>query len=92
MKPMNFYMVQCFDPKLYNEAMGNPLCQESMKKEYDSILKTRTWNLVPVPPETNIFMCKWVHRIKRYKARQVSKGRHQIHKDLYIFMKDLNEH
>jgi hypothetical protein len=85
--PMHCYMVQSSDLQLYNEAVGNPLWKEAMKKEYDSLLKNQTWHLVPLPPERNIFRCIWVHRIKRYKARHVSKGLHQIHKYFYIFMK-----
>jgi hypothetical protein len=71
--------------------MGNPLWQAEMKNEYDSLIKTQTSHLVPLPPERNIFRCRWVHRIKRYKARQVAKGLHQIHKDLYIFTNTFSE-
>jgi hypothetical protein len=71
--------------------VGNPLWKASMQKEYDSLLENQTWNLVPLPPERNIFRCRWVHRIKRYKARQVSKGLHHIHKYFYIFTKTFSE-
>jgi hypothetical protein len=89
--PMHFYMVQSTDPQNYNRVVGNPLWKASMQKEYDSLLQNQTWNLVPLPPERNIFRCRWVHRIKRYKARQVAKGLHQIHKYFYIFMKTFSE-
>jgi hypothetical protein len=89
--PMHFYMVQSIDPPNYNRVVENPLWKKAMQKEYDSLLQNQTWNLVPLPPERNIFRCKWVHRIKRYKARQVSKGLHQIHKYLYIFTKTFSE-
>jgi hypothetical protein len=89
--PMHCYMVQSTDPQNYNRVVGNPLWQEAMQKEYDSLLQNQTWNLVPLPPERNIFRCRWVHRIKRYKARQVAKGLHQIHKYFYIFTKTFSE-
>jgi hypothetical protein len=89
--PMHCYMVQSTDPQNYNRVVGNPLWQAAMQKEYDSLLQNQTWNLVPHPPERNIFRCRWVHRIKKYKARQVAKGLHQIHKDFYIFTKTFNE-
>jgi hypothetical protein len=85
-------MVQSIDPHNYNRVVGNPLWKESMQKEYDSLLQNHTWNLVPLPPETNIFRYRWVHVIKGYKARQVSKGLHQIHKYFYIFTKSFSEH
>jgi hypothetical protein len=84
-------MVQSTDPQNYNRVVGNPLWQAAMQKEYDSLLQNQTWNLVPHPPERNIFRCRWVHRIKKYKARQVAKGLHQIHKYFYIFTKTFNE-
>jgi hypothetical protein len=83
--PMHCYMVQYFDPHTYNKAVGNPLWKETMQEEYDSLLENQTWDLVPLPPERNIFRCRWVHRIKRYK------GLHQIHKDFYIFTKTFSE-
>jgi hypothetical protein len=68
MMSMNFYMVQSIDPHNYNRVVGNPLWKAAMQKEYDSLLQNQTWNLVPHPPERNIFRCTWVHRIKKYKA------------------------
>jgi hypothetical protein len=71
--PMHCYIVQYYDPQIYNKVVDNPLSQESMQKEYDSLLENQTWELVPLPPEMNIFRCIWFHRIKRYKARHISK-------------------
>jgi hypothetical protein len=68
MMPMHCYIVQSIGPKNYNRVVGNSLSQEAMQKEYDSLPQNQTWNLVPRPPERNIFRCKWVHRIKKYKA------------------------
>jgi len=84
-------MVQSFDPQTYNEAVGNPLWKAAMKNEYDLLLENQTWDLVPLPPEKNIFRCIWVHTIKRYKAIQGTKGLHHIHKYFYIFTKTFCE-
>jgi hypothetical protein len=89
--PMHCYIFQSIDPQKYNRVMGNPIWKAAMQKEYDSLLQNQTWNLVPRPLERNIFRCRWVHRIKSYKARQVAKGLHQIHKYFYIFMKTFSE-
>jgi hypothetical protein len=66
--PMHCYMVQSTNPHTCNKDVGNPLSKETMHKEYDTLLKNQTLHLVPLPPERNIFRCRWVHRIKRYKA------------------------
>jgi hypothetical protein len=84
-------MVQYSDPQNYIEAVGNPLCQVAMQKEYDSLLENQTCNLVLLPPERNISRCRWFHMIKWYTPSEASKGLHQIHKYLYIFMKTFSE-
>jgi hypothetical protein len=89
--PMHCYMVQSTDPQTYNKDVGNPLWKETIHKEYESLLDNHTCDLVPLPPERNIFGCRWVHRIKRYNARQVFKGLHRIHKYFYIFTKTFSE-
>ena len=56
-----------------------------MNKEFDALLKSKTWALVPPMVATNVIGCKWVFRIKRkvngsierHKARLVAKGFHQ---------------
>jgi hypothetical protein len=62
-------MVQSTDLQTYNKVVENPLWKEAMKREYESLLENQIWHLVPLPLERNIFRCKWVHRIKSYKAR-----------------------
>jgi hypothetical protein len=52
-----------------------------MAEEYDALIKTHTWHLVPSARGQNVMDCKWVYKIKRkangtvdhYKARLVSK-------------------
>jgi hypothetical protein len=88
---MHCYMVQSNDLHNYNKVVVNPLWKEAMQKEYESHLRNQTSHMILLPLERNIFSCIWVHRIKRYKARQVAKGLHQIHKDFYIFTKTFSE-
>ena len=52
-----------------------------MKEEMDSLLKNKTWDLVPLPEGKRALPNKWVYRLKeedggkkRYKARLVVKG------------------
>ena len=60
---------------------------KAMQQEYDALLKNKSWNLVPAPPNANIIDCKWVYKLKhnldcpiaRYKARLVAKGFSQTH-------------
>jgi len=73
------------DPTTYSQAMSRDDCQQwtaAMKSELDSIDRTGTWVLVPLPPGRQPIGCKWVYKIKRkadgsvdrYKARVVAKG------------------
>ncbi|KAM2776095.1 hypothetical protein PS2_008609 [Malus domestica] len=56
-----------------------------MQHEFNALLSTSTWTLVPPSSYQNLVGCKWVFRIKknhdgsieRYKARLVAKGFHQ---------------
>jgi len=35
-----------------------------MNKELAAFQRTHTWDLVPMPPGTNLISCKWIYRIK----------------------------
>ena len=58
-----------------------------MQEEYNALLKSRTWDLIPLPANRQAIGCKWVFRVKenadgsinKFKARLVAKGFHQIH-------------
>lgn len=73
------------DPKTVKQALS---CEESaewqlaMQKEYDSMLKNGTWELVDRPRDKNVVGCKWVfktklnedNKVSEFKARLVAKG------------------
>lgn len=58
-----------------------------MTKEYNALITTGTWSLVPLPNHANIVGCKWVFKVEqkldgslhRCKTRLVAKGFHQTH-------------
>lgn len=83
-----------FKPKVYlthtesqyvREALTHPVWFSAMKKEYDALVKNKTWRLVYLPPNWSAVGCKWVFKVKHnfdgtvncYKARLVAKGFHQ---------------
>ena len=53
-----------------------------MEREYNSLIKNNTWELVTLPPDRKQIKCKWVFKVKytstgevdRFKARLVAKG------------------
>ena len=57
-----------------------------MTTEYDSLMKNKTWSLVPLPSGIKLVGCKWVYKtkftadgqIEKYKARLVAKGFNQL--------------
>jgi hypothetical protein len=72
-------------PTSYSQAAKNVKWRDSMAKEFNALIKTGMWTLVPKTSSMNIVSAKWVFRIKRkaddsierYKARLVAKGFHQ---------------
>jgi len=58
-----------------------------MAEEIQALEKTRTWDLVNLPPDKIPIGCKWIYKIKncfdgtveRYKARLVAKGYTQVY-------------
>jgi hypothetical protein len=49
-------------------------------EEYEALLSSSTWDLVPQPPGANVITGKWIFKLKadgsldRYKARWVLRG------------------
>ncbi|KAG9442993.1 hypothetical protein H6P81_018847 [Aristolochia fimbriata] len=70
------------EPTSYREASSYPLWQKAIAEELDALTKTRTWDLVSLPPGKSIVGCKWIFKVKTtadgsidgYKARLVAKG------------------
>jgi hypothetical protein len=48
-----------------NEALHDKRWVAAMDNEHQSLLKNKTWHLVPHPKGKNIIDCKWVYKIKR---------------------------
>lgn len=74
-------------PKGHNQALSDPNWNPSMTDEIDTMLKTKTWTLVPRPPNVNIVRSMWLFKHKydadgiltRHKARLVANGKSQEH-------------
>ncbi|KAL0385839.1 UNVERIFIED_CONTAM: Retrovirus-related Pol polyprotein from transposon TNT 1-94 [Sesamum radiatum] len=71
------------EPSSYEEALesrNSDKWKNAMEEEINSLMKNKTWTLVPKPKDTSIIDCKWLFKIKqenestRYKARLVAKG------------------
>ncbi|GKA76736.1 ribonuclease H-like domain-containing protein, partial [Tanacetum coccineum] len=73
-------------PKYYRDAFNDPNWQNAMRDEYTTLIKNKTWTLVPRPSDTNIVRCMWLfcHKymadgmLSCYKARLVSNGSTQL--------------
>ena len=58
----------CREPTTYKRAMCSTdatLWQQAMKEEYDSLMKNKTWDLVPRPDTRKVLKGKWVYKIKK---------------------------
>ena len=75
------------EPATFDQASKSIYWTKAMQQEYDALLKNKTWNLVPAPPNANIIDWKWVYKLKhnpygtitRYKAHLIAKGFTQTH-------------
>lgn len=69
-------------PTSYAQAILDPLWQQAMHAELDTLQHKNTWSMVPLPDGHKLIWCKWVYKIKyksddtieRYKYRLVAKG------------------
>jgi hypothetical protein len=88
-KPKTCYKAQLdytlTEPPTFKIATQISQWCQTMRDEYDTLIRQGTWSLVPPPENHNIVGCKWVYKLKthidgsiaRYKARLVEKGFHQ---------------
>ena len=81
------------EPKSYKEAISSIYKDqwlESMKIEYNSLNKNKTWDLVPLPKGAKALKTRWVYKIKNpnnsqdisditFKSRFVAKGFEQLY-------------
>jgi hypothetical protein len=70
------------EPSCHGEVAGHQVWQDSMTKEYQSIMKNDVWDIVPRPEGKFVVTSKWIYKIKhatdgsveKYKARFVAGG------------------
>lgn len=74
------------EPNNYREAMNNKNSRnliKAMREEMNSLVRNRTWTLVPNPGDMKIVSCKWIFKRNegipgvedsRYKVRLVARG------------------
>ncbi|GKE76500.1 ribonuclease H-like domain-containing protein [Tanacetum coccineum] len=69
-------------PKSYIDAFNDSNWQNTMRDEYNALIKNNTWTFVPRPMDANIVHCMWLfcHKyladgtLSRHKARLVANG------------------
>lgn len=83
------YVIQCkyvstVCPESFREAVESDDAgkwKQAMKKEFDSLNQSKTWQLIKRPENKPVLNTKWVYRVKSndlHKARLVVKGYEQI--------------
>ncbi|GJS27463.1 ribonuclease H-like domain-containing protein [Tanacetum coccineum] len=73
-------------PKTYRDAFNDSNWKNSMRDEYDALIKNSTWTLVPRPRDVIVVRCMWLfcHKyladgtLSRYKAWLVANGSTQL--------------
>ena len=58
------YMMVESDLQTYEYASEDPRWQAAMNKEFSSLQKSNTWELVDLPPGRKLVQCKWVYKTK----------------------------
>ena len=73
------------EPSTYKQAISGDdsiKWKEAMNDEFDSLMKNKTWELVPRPTDQKVIGCRWLYKIKqgadgsisRLKSRLVAQG------------------
>jgi hypothetical protein len=50
------------DPSTHVHANEKIEWEKEMTIEYDSLMKNKTWTLIPLPPGNNLVGCKWIYK------------------------------
>lgn len=74
-------------PKNHRQALADPFWNPAINDEYSAIIKSKTYDLVPRPPNANIINSLWLYKhkydangvYKKPKARLVADGKTQEH-------------
>ncbi len=86
---LHLYNHDSFDTLTIQDALSGPEADSwrgAMDSEYQSLMESGTWQLVPPPADRKLVSCKWLLRkkfnadgsISRYKARLVARGFTQV--------------
>jgi ABC-type uncharacterized transport system substrate-binding protein len=75
-------VIQEVEPTYFEQAIGNPKCDNAMNKKMVVLDVNTTWELVALPKDNKTIGCKWVYKVKhnadasvsKYKTRLVAKG------------------
>ena len=59
-----FYLMVESDPQTYEDAAHDQIWKTAMKKEFSSLQKNNTWELVDLPLGRKLVQCKWVFKSK----------------------------
>ena len=73
------------EPRNFMEATTSKHSKDwtfAMDDEFSSLIKNKTWELVPRPSDKNVIRCRWLYKVKRgadgsinrYKSRLVAQG------------------
>jgi hypothetical protein len=86
-KPFSSYMALMCDliekePTCFEEAIQKKEWVDAMTEEYQSIIKSDVWEVVPRPKNKDVVSSKWIYKIKhttdesieKHKARFVARG------------------
>ena len=60
--PLPSHLSPDYIPTTYLQASKHQHWRTAMQEEFNALLNTSTWSLVPPHPSQNIVGCKWVFR------------------------------
>jgi hypothetical protein len=83
-KPFSSYMALMCDliekePTCFEEPIQKKEWVDSMKEEYQSIIKNDVWEIVPRPKNKDVVSSKWLYKIKHATYGSIEK-----HKEIFV--------